>query len=134
MKPITKAWLDRALDDLDAIEQLLEIEHLTNIVAFHAQQAVEKSLKAVIEEVEISFVKIHSLVRLYALVQPYYELTQDMDILEQLDAVYTESRYPSEMGLLPYSKPTVAESKKFYQFARQFYEQVIVNLGPEQDE
>jgi HEPN domain-containing protein len=134
MKPITKAWLDRALDDLDAIEQLLEIEHLTNIVAFHAQQAVEKSLKAAIEELEISFVKIHSLVRLYALVQPYYDLTQDMDTLEQLDAVYTESRYPSEMGLLPYSKPTIAESKKFYRFARQFYEQVTVNLEPEQEE
>ena len=53
MKPITQAWLDRALDDLDAIEQLLEKEHLTNVVSFHAQQAVEKSLKAVIEELKI---------------------------------------------------------------------------------
>jgi len=30
MKQITKAWLDSAKDDLDAIEQLLEKEHLTN--------------------------------------------------------------------------------------------------------
>lgn len=53
MKPITKEWLGRASDDLDAIEQLLKKEHLTNVVAFHAQQAVEKTLKAVIEELEI---------------------------------------------------------------------------------
>jgi len=62
MKQITKAWLDRAKDDLDAIEQLLQKEHLTNVVSFHAQQAVEKSLKAVIEEFKIGFVKIHNLV------------------------------------------------------------------------
>jgi len=29
MKPITQAWLDRALDDLNAIERMVELEHLT---------------------------------------------------------------------------------------------------------
>jgi len=74
MKPITKAWLERAWDDLEAIKQLLKNEYLTNVVSFHAQQTVEKSLKAVIEELEIGFVKTHNLPRLYELVKPHYDL------------------------------------------------------------
>ena len=42
MKLITKEWLERAVDDLQAIAALIIQEELTNIVAFHAQQAVEK--------------------------------------------------------------------------------------------
>jgi HEPN domain-containing protein len=128
MKQITKAWLDRALDDLDSIEQLLKKEHLTNVVAFHAQQAVEKSLKAVIEELEIGFVRTHNLLRLHELVKPHYDVTQDTDMLERLDAVYTESRYPNEMGLLPYGKPTIEDARLFYDFAREVYEQIKVEL------
>ena len=128
MKPITQAWLDRALDDLNAIQQMVELEHLTNIVAFHAQQAIEKTLKAIIEEAEIGLVKTHNLTRLYALVKPHYNLIQDIDTLEQLDAVYTESRYPDDIGLLPYGKPTIEESLHFYNFAKRFYEQVKVKL------
>ena len=69
MKPITKEWLDRAKEDLDASLAIIPNEHLTNIVAFHSQQAVEKSLKGVIEEFEIGFEKIHNLERLLSVVQ-----------------------------------------------------------------
>ena len=128
MKPITKAWLERAWDDLEAIKQLRKNEHLTNVVSFHAQQTVEKSLKAVIEELEIGFVKTHNLPRLYELVKPHYDLIQDIDMLDQLDAVYTESRYPNEMGLLPYGKPTIEEAHIFYNFAKNIYEQIKAKL------
>ncbi len=54
MKLITQEWLDRAADDLETIRQLLHHEtRLTNVVSFHAQQAVEKTLKAIIEEWDI---------------------------------------------------------------------------------
>jgi HEPN domain-containing protein len=118
MKRITQEWLDRAQDDLDAIEELLTREHLTNIVAFHAQQAVEKTLKAVIEELEIGLRKTHNLLRLDELIRPHYTLIQDMEMLERLDTVYTESRYPDDMGLLPYGKPTIEDAKEFYRFAQ----------------
>ena len=42
MKTLTQAWLNAARDDLLTIEELIDIEHLTHIVAFHAEQAVEK--------------------------------------------------------------------------------------------
>ena len=46
MKLITEEWLSRAKDDLDVAKEILEMEHLTNMVAFHSQQAMEKTLKA----------------------------------------------------------------------------------------
>lgn len=45
MKAITSEWLARALDDLLAAEVLLTQPELTNMVAFHAQQTVEKPSK-----------------------------------------------------------------------------------------
>lgn len=41
MKKLTEAWLRAAQDDLDVIDRILLDEHLTHIVAFHAQQSLE---------------------------------------------------------------------------------------------
>lgn len=54
-------------------------------------------------------------------------------MLDRLDAVYIESRYPGEMGLLPHGKPTQAEAKCFYNFARKFYRQVQTALKVVED-
>ena len=128
MKPITRAWLDSAYDDIRAMEQMLDLADLTNIVAFHAQQTVEKTFKAIIEEREMGFVKTHSLIRLNTLVQPYHDLVTDMDMLERLDSVYTEARYPDEMGLLPFGKPTLNESGHFYKFSTGIWKQAKTEL------
>ena len=64
MKKLTEEWLKAAEDDLRVIERIRQDEHLTHMVAFHAQQAVEKSLKAAIEEYELGSVRVHSLERL----------------------------------------------------------------------
>jgi len=42
MKQITKECLNRAQDGLDVIEEILTRKNLTNMTAFHSQQAVEK--------------------------------------------------------------------------------------------
>jgi len=133
MKAITREWLDRAKDDLLAADLLLSQPELTNMVAFHAQQAVEKSLKASLEEADIATVKTHSLARLYSLLKPHLSLSFNQDMLDRLDAVYIESRYPGEMGLLPYGKPTQKEAKQFYDFAQQFYEQIQAALETDED-
>ncbi|MBN2246619.1 MAG: HEPN domain-containing protein [Candidatus Aminicenantes bacterium] len=57
MKPITKEWLDRAEEDLDVAGEIISKEHLTNMVAFHSQQAVEKTFKSIIEESEIEILE-----------------------------------------------------------------------------
>lgn len=129
MKPITHEWLLLAAQDLAAAQALLSYEHLTNMVAFHAQQAVEKALKAVIEELELGFIKTHSLTRLYGIIRSHHPVIEDMDMLDRLDAVYIEARYPNEMGLLPSGKPTLEEAAALIHFADNIVQQLRSSLS-----
>jgi len=124
MKLITKEWLRRARDDLDVAKEIIVREHLTNMVAFHSQQAVEKSLKAIIEEFEIGFVKIHNLERLLGMVRKQISLDVDLDIIKRLDEVYISTRYPGDLGLLPSGKPTIQDAKELFDFADALYRNV----------
>ena len=49
MKPIIGEWMNFAMSDLMAAEQLSGNRNLTTIACFHSQQCVEKCLKAIIE-------------------------------------------------------------------------------------
>ncbi|MGE5447337.1 MAG: HEPN domain-containing protein [Bacteroidales bacterium] len=67
MKQITHDWLEAAGLDIESIGYLLPNERLTGHVAFLSQQAIEKSLKAFIEEKGERVPKIHSLSKLFDL-------------------------------------------------------------------
>jgi len=124
MKPITEEWLGRAKEDLDVALEIISREPLTNMVAFHSQQAVEKTLKGVIEEFEIGFVKTHNLERLLGIVTKKMKLDVDQNIIKRLDEVYINARYPSDLGLLPSGKPSIKDAKELYDFANTFYRNV----------
>lgn len=61
MKKLTEEWIGAAQDDLDVISRIIDEEHLSHIVAFHAQQCVEKLFKALAEEHRVELRKIHNL-------------------------------------------------------------------------
>ena len=128
MKEITKAWLESAESDLLIIDRIKSETQLTHQLAFHAQQAVEKSLKAVIEEYEIGFLKTHSLETLFNKVKSHIKLKFELDILLLLDQLYIDARYPGELGLLPEGKPTIVESEMFASFAHKAYNEIIIQL------
>ncbi len=48
-KDAAQHWIDSAGADLRSIEHMIDDEFLTHIVAFHAQQCVEKCFKALLE-------------------------------------------------------------------------------------
>jgi HEPN domain-containing protein len=98
------------------------MQTLTHLSAFHAQQAIEKSFKAIIEEFELGFIKTPSLEMLYNIVRDKITIESDQDQLIILDQLYIDSRYPGEMGLLPNGKPTLKESKQFFNLAREIVE------------
>jgi HEPN domain-containing protein len=50
-------------------------------------------------------------------------LNVDIDIIIKIDTLYIESRYPGDMGLLPYGQPTVQDAKEFYQIANDFFDE-----------
>ena len=115
----------------NAARLLLESPDLTHLTAFHAQQVVEKTLKAVIEEGDLGAVRTHSLTRLLDVVRSHVNVDADSDMLDRLDAVYIGARYPSELGLLPYGKPTTEDARDLLAFAGAIYEQVVATLTPD---
>ena len=127
MRNFTKEWLKAANDDLLTINEIVDNSFLTHITAFHAQQCVEKAMKAILEEYEIDYPKIRKLVKLKTLV-PVELKDIDEDMLFILDDLYIESRYPGELGLLPNGKPTLEDAKEFYQVAQQLFNQICVIL------
>ncbi len=81
-------------------------------------------MKAVIEEYEIAFVKTHNLEFLLEKVRSQIAFDVDRVHIKRLDEVYTEARYPSDLGLVPYGKPTPEDAEGFYEFAKNLYDTV----------
>lgn len=121
MKTTTAYWLEAASLDIENINHIIQNERLSGHVAYHAQQAIEKTLKAAIEEKGFHVPKIHSLSKLFAICDDIFFLKPDEDIIIALDSLYTESRYPSEFGLLPNGKPSIDQANVFYEFAKKVY-------------
>jgi HEPN domain-containing protein len=119
MKKITEDWFISAESDLLLIKEIKDQEHLSLLSAFHSQQAIEKSLKAVIEEFELGFKKTHSLETLFDItkIRFIYDLEEsELDLFIVLDQLYLSARHPGELGLLPHEKPTIKESEAFFSF------------------
>lgn len=93
-----QSWLRKAEGDLRAAERLLEVEQEDYFaVAFHAQQATEKFLKALLVRLQIPFPKTHNIEQLLELATP-----SDSSLEEELASATTltpygvEFRYPGE--------------------------------------
>lgn len=135
MKAATRDWLNAASTDLKAIVRLEGDQDLTGVLSFHAQQCIEKAFKAVLEEFGESSHKIHNLVTLYAIVSKHASIEVDEDLLDILNKLYIDSRYPGAFGWLPDGLPTLKESQEFAQTAQHVFSALseILSLikGPE---
>ena len=128
MKIITKEWLDLAFLDLESISYLIIDDRLTGQVAFLSQQAIEKSLKAIIEEYNSKVPRIHSLSKLFELCSANIDLEVNEIVVIALDSIYTESRYPGEQGLLPEGKPGKDQVSKYFEFAKYVFTKTKMHL------
>jgi len=122
MKPAVARWLEFAEIDLKAARTLLKEGSLSSVVGFHAQQSVEKCLKAVIESRGLNPPKSHDLIRLYGQVDDMIKLEEDA--LAKLNQIYIDARYPASLGSLPEGPPDAEDAKGFYEFAREVLAQV----------
>ena len=128
MKITTTQWLDFAKADLLTCESIINNNLLTNIVAFHAQQAVEKCFKAISEENGLNLPRTHDLTRLFSKLADNISFDIDLTLLQELDTVYTSSRYPSDLGLMPDGTPSKEIAEQFYEFANNIYNKAIKML------
>ena len=121
MREITREWLEAANLDLETIPYIIGDDRLTGHVAFHSQQAIEKSLKAVIEDFGQKVPKIHTLQKLFDICSATISINYDENLIIALDSLYLESRYPGEFGLLPNGKPDIKQVETYYEFAQNIY-------------
>ena len=49
--------------------------------------------------------------------EKYIIFKTDKTSLEQTNEIYTDTRYPSDVGLVPSGKPSIKLAKEFYVFA-----------------
>ncbi len=120
---IPKEWLKASKDDLKIISRIIDLEDLSHMIAFHSQQSIEKSFKALIEYKNLKVPKQHDLLKLKELIIQDININDD-DLLDTLNELYIDSRYPGDMGLLPYGKPTLEDAKEFYNFAKMIFDKV----------
>jgi len=96
MKPLTHEWIEKAEEDYRVAKR----EHQTrpaaySAVCFHAQQCVEKYLKALLQEHELVFQRTHDLEALMKLGLPFIPaLATHQESLQWLTAFAVEVRYP----------------------------------------
>lgn len=101
MNGTVQEWLLKAQEDFNAAQTLLNSESSPayDVVCYLAQQSVEKTIKAVLIQNRQEFPKIHHLVRLAQLVQPFlpdWEIPiEDLDYLSDLGF---RVRYPDEFA------------------------------------
>lgn len=129
MKVTTKEWFYAAEDDLIAAKKLISDERLTNLVSFHCQQCLEKCFKAIIEEQGKPSLKSHDLIRLQ--INANIQLSDaETHLLQIINEVYIDTRYPGDLGLMPHGKPTVSESEMFIKFCERLFQR-LKTIHPE---
>jgi len=122
MKSAVARWLEFAEIDLKAASTLMKEGGLSSVVCFHAQQCVEKSLKAMIESKGINPPKSHDLIMLYGHIDEMVKLEEDA--LAKMNQVYIDARYPASLGALPEGLPDDDDAADFYEFANEVLGQV----------
>lgn len=128
MKPLTAEWLDCAAADLATVEHILDDAALTGIVAFHAQQSIEKCCKALLEESGRPVPRTHDLVRLTQLLSPNELGVLDDGLVIELSTLYIDVRYPGGFGLLPTGKPSLGDARRYADAATTFFSLVQQRL------
>ncbi len=96
MKKITGEWIAKAEKDYLVATRELKAEPLAaEAVCFHAQQCIEKYMKAILQENEVEFEKIHDLDVLLGQCTDFIpELKNFRDDLIKLSTYAVDVRYP----------------------------------------
>jgi HEPN domain-containing protein len=120
-----KDWIEKAERDIKSAKILKEHECGNDVVAFHSQQAVEKSLKAYLISKGEGIVSGHSLIYLCKVSEKhnsdFKKYIKDCGFLNQY---YIETRYPADNPLIV----SDYEAEECVKIAEEIYNLVISKL------
>lgn len=126
---VARGWLRRGAADLGAASTLLVNRGATApwIVTFHAQQAVEKHLKAALVVEQVPHPRTHELERLSSLLGADWGLP-DQTTLAGLSLYAVAGRYPGD-DLDAGQEPTWTEAEEAIGLAEAVRQQVLAGFG-----
>jgi HEPN domain-containing protein len=115
LSAVAGEWVAKAEGDLKAAVYMLEMddECPADSVGFHAQQCVEKYLKAFLVLKEIDFPKTHDIEKILALLPGDVRLPVSVEEQRTLTSYATLTRYPGD-----YEPVTLSEAKRAVRIAR----------------
>ncbi len=118
MRKEAEAWLKISVEDLQSAEILFE-RRLFRMACYHAQQSVEKVLKALLADREVDFPRTHNLLDLNNAIKKLGHpalITDEAAVF--LNSIY-RARYPSEAGLLPFGEPLEKDAEQALKTAKE---------------
>jgi len=126
IRDLARQWLTKADQDLAVAAHLLSEEApFLTAAAFHAQQAAEKYLKALLVRHQVEFPKTHDLGELLDLLATAdAALAQQLRAAEGLNPYAVDTRYPGDCPEM-----TVQDGRQAVALATQVKEQVFLRLG-----
>ena len=97
IQELVSEWMQRARSDL-VLAQMIEEERIAaEILVFHAQQAAEKAMKALLVRLQVDFPNTHSIGLLLSLCQRVgFEATEAIADAATLTRYAVSRRYPGE--------------------------------------
>ncbi|MFM7291714.1 MAG: HEPN domain-containing protein [Planctomycetia bacterium] len=122
MKPLTAEWVDKAETDFAVMEREARVRKnpAPDVVCFHAQQCVEKYLKARLCHAGEEAGRLHDLVALLERVlelEPLWEAFRvDLAYLSDFAVAY---RYPGESSTREQARDAVKRCRRFRLVVRQ---------------
>jgi len=120
MKEIIEKWKSYAEEDLKAAEDLFNMGYF-RASCFYSHQAIEKILKAILIKYENKIIKTHDLKYLYKTLKKYIKKEVDKRYINFLNSIYIDSRYPTDLGLLPSGEPLKEDAEKALKYAKELF-------------
>lgn len=123
---ISQKWRENAERHLKSAKILMESNDVNDIVAFHCQQAIEKTFKGFLVAKRGMVVEGHSLLKLYREAKSDFlsmtELAKECAFVNQY---YIETRYPSDDPL----EVTQEDAADCIRIAQTIMDEIIRELG-----
>ncbi len=120
MKNAVQEWLNQAKDELNMADYLLNGGYFKG-TCYHAEQSIEKAIKARLLQKGWELEKTHSLARLIAIGRDYklrFPLADDEVVF--IDEIY-RGRYPAEAGILPLGEPSEKDARRAAAIAKKIF-------------
>lgn len=124
-------WLQFASRSLITAQHLLSVDHFTDIIVLDAQQALEKTLKAILAYQNKKITKTHNLDELASFIVDTIAFNEnEIRLLEKITDYYREDRYPNPN----YTLPTREETAEIVDFAQHLFDAVCNKLDIDKNE